>query len=93
MKLFTDEFNEKNISTIGIEIKTFDLNLDVYNKEGKTENKKFYISLIDTAGQERYKSITTTYFKGTDGIFLIYDITNRAILTILNHGLKVYKIV
>ena len=77
-KLSTDdELKEKNISTIGIEKKTFDLNLDVFNKEGKIENKKFCISLYDTAGQEKFRAITKNYYKGSDGIFLIYDITDK----------------
>ena len=30
----------------------------------------------DTAGQDKYKSITGLYFKGTHGAVLIYDITD-----------------
>ena len=78
-KLSTDdELKEKNITTIGIEKKTFDLNLDVSNKEGQTENKKFCISLYDTAGQEKFRAVTRNYYKGSDGIFLIYDITDKS---------------
>ena len=77
-KLSTDdELKEKNITTIGIEKKTFDLNFDVTNKEGQTENKNFCISLYDTAGQEKFRAITRNYYKGTDGILLIYDITDK----------------
>ena len=75
-KLSTGEFCEKNISTIGIEKKTFDLDITIDNK-GKSENKKFGISLFDTAGQEKFRAITYNYFKGTDGILLIYDISDR----------------
>uniref|UniRef100_A0A8B9J136 small monomeric GTPase n=1 Tax=Amazona collaria TaxID=241587 RepID=A0A8B9J136_9PSIT len=31
----------------------------------------------DTAGQERFKSITTAYFRGAVGIILVYDITDE----------------
>ena len=31
----------------------------------------------DTAGQERYRSITKSYYRDSDIIFIIYDITNR----------------
>lgn len=31
----------------------------------------------DTAGQEKFKSILTSYYKGTHGILLVYDITNK----------------
>lgn len=31
----------------------------------------------DTAGQERFNTITTSYYRGAMGIMLVYDITNR----------------
>ena len=40
------------------------------------EKKNFQITLFDTAGQERYRSITKTYFKDSQGIILIYSIIN-----------------
>ena len=39
-KLSTGEFYEKNISTIGVEKKTLELESNL-NKEGKPEKKKF----------------------------------------------------
>ena len=77
-KLSTGEFYEKNISTIGVEKKTFELNLDILNDEGKTEKKSFVIGLFDTAGQEKFRAITHNYYKGADGILLIYDIDDKS---------------
>ena len=77
-KLSTGEFYEKNISTIGVEKKTFELNLDMLNDEGKTEKKSFVISLFDTAGQEKFRAITHNYYKEADGILLIYDIDDKS---------------
>ena len=75
-KIATGEFYDKNISTIGIEKKSLELNIDI-QKDGKKEKKKFNISLFDTAGQEKFRSVTLNYYKGSDGIFLIYDITDK----------------
>lgn len=36
----------------------------------------FFISR-DTAGQERFHTITTSYYRGAMGIMLVYDITNE----------------
>ena len=76
-KITTDEFNKKNISTIGSDRRTLffkDIEIEL-NGIIKTQN--FNILLYDTAGQERYRAITKTYFKGSDVIILFYDITNR----------------
>ena len=75
-KIMTGSFSEKNISTIGMDKRTFTIDAEV-DEQGKKVTKSFNISLIDTAGEERYKSITKTYFKGADCILLIYDVTNK----------------
>lgn len=35
------------------------------------------LSLWDTAGQETYKSITRSYFRGASGALLVFDMTRR----------------
>ncbi|TKA68632.1 hypothetical protein B0A55_07370 [Friedmanniomyces simplex] len=42
------------------------------------QQKHMKLSLWDTAGQETYKSITRSYFRGASGALLVYDITRRA---------------
>ncbi|EAW07969.1 secretion related GTPase SrgD [Aspergillus clavatus NRRL 1] len=37
--------------------------------------RKMKLSLWDTAGQETYKSITRSYFRGASGALLVFDIT------------------
>ena len=69
-KLTTGEFSEKNISTIGVDKKTLSVQIPNVNKE-------IDISLVDTAGQERFRSIAKKYYQGCDGILLLYDITNK----------------
>ena len=31
----------------------------------------------DTAGQERFRTITSSYYRGAQGIILVYDVANR----------------
>jgi len=46
------------------------------NKTNKLQ-KHMKLSLWDTAGQETYKSITRSYFRGASGALLVFDITRR----------------
>ncbi|KAB8199045.1 Rab subfamily of small GTPase [Aspergillus parasiticus SU-1] len=43
--------------------------------------KKMKLSLWDTAGQETYKSITRSYFRGASGALLVFDITRPSTFT------------
>ena len=76
-KITTGQFNQKSISTIGMDRRTlfFDINI---NKPGEEEKKhNCEIQLWDTAGQERFRSITQTYYNSSQGLLFIYDITKK----------------
>ena len=75
-KIITGEFNKGIMSTIGMDQATLYSNLEI-KKNGKSEKLNFEILLVDTAGQEKFRSITKSYFKQADGILLFYDVTNR----------------
>ena len=68
LRFTEDYFNNAYIQTIGIDYQTKIITLN-----GKTYSVNFY----DTAGQERYKSISVNSIKWADGILLMYDITNK----------------
>jgi len=38
----------------------------------------FFLSYRDTAGQERFRTITSTYYRGTHGVIVVYDVTNAS---------------
>jgi small GTP-binding protein len=44
----------------------------------EADQRKMKLSLWDTAGQETYKSITRSYFRGASGALLVFDLTRRA---------------
>jgi len=46
-------------------------------KEAEIEQKHMKLSLWDTAGQETYKSVTRSYFRGASGALLVFDISRR----------------
>ena len=63
-----DEFSLNTKSTVGVELGI---------KFLKIKNINAKIQIWDTAGQERYRAITSSYFKGSNGCFIVYDITNE----------------
>ena len=62
-----NKFLKNHLATIGIDFKTKTLNIN---------NKEIKLKIWDTAGQERFRNITTQYYKGADGIVLVYDVTD-----------------
>ncbi|KAJ5937136.1 hypothetical protein N7454_004791 [Penicillium verhagenii] len=46
--------------------------------EPSSPQKRMKLSLWDTAGQETYKSITRSYFRGASGALLVFDISRRS---------------
>ena len=63
-----NEFSSSTISTIGIDCKA---------KIFTINSIKYKIIYYDTAGQERYLSISSKYIKSANGVILVYDITNQ----------------
>ena len=41
------------------------------------ESNVVKFQIWDTAGQERFRTITGTYYKGAQGIIIVYDITRK----------------
>ena len=35
------------------------------------------LQIWDTAGQERYKTITNSYYRGAEGVIIVFDLTNK----------------
>jgi Ras-related protein Rab-6A len=64
-----NKFNEEYKATISAELKTKILNV--------SQNVQASLNIWDTAGNERFKSITKQYFRDADGVILVYDIGRR----------------
>ena len=75
-KITSDVFSETKISSIGMDKSCILLDINI-NENNKMTQKSFNITLVDTAGQERFKYLIKSFYKGADCILLIYDITNK----------------
>ena len=89
-KLTTGIFMDKNVSTVGIDRRTITVDVDV-EENNKIVTKKIILNIIDTAGQERFKAITKTYYKGSDGAVLLYDITEKKSFEHINAWIESIK--
>ena len=63
-----DTFNNDLISTIGINYTCKDITL--------SNDKIVQLKLFDTAGQERYHSLTKSYYKNADAVLFVYAIND-----------------
>ena len=50
-----------------------------------SNNNKYNITFWDTMGQEKYRSITKTYIKGSNIVIFVYDITRKETFLELNY--------
>ena len=76
---FTDDtWSDSYVTTIGVDfkIKTLDV-----------EGKSVKLQIWDTAGQERFRNIISSYYRGAQGIMLVYDITDLESFQNLNSWL------
>ena len=68
VRYLKNEFESDSQSTIGVELNSKEYTLD-WNK--------IKVQIWDTAGQDKYRSMSSAYYKGAQGFILVYDITNR----------------
>jgi small GTP-binding protein len=61
-------FEEDFLSTIGVDFKVKEINLD---------GKRVKLQIWDSAGQERFRNITSSYYRNCSGIIIVYDVTRQ----------------
>ena len=82
LRFSEDKFDDNQFATIGIDFKT------KYIKMGDSSVK---VLIWDTAGQEKFQNIAKQYYKGANGVLLIYDISNRKSFERIDFWLKELK--
>jgi len=79
LRFADDAFTESYISTIGVDFRFRTLKID---------QKTVKLQIWDTAGQERFRTITSAYYRGADGIIMVFDVTNMESFDHVNDWLK-----
>ncbi|CAG9320086.1 unnamed protein product [Blepharisma stoltei] len=61
-------FKDNYLSTIGVDFKLTDVYID---------DSHVKLQIWDTAGQERFRTVINGYYRGSDGVIVVFDKTDR----------------
>ncbi len=67
-RFMDNKFNSKGAMTIGVDFGVKHVDID--------DNTKVKLQIWDTSGQEKFRSITRSYYRGSDGIIVVFDLSN-----------------
>ena len=82
MQFTQGKFIDKYVSTIGIDFRSKPI------KIGDTTVK---VTVIDTAGQEKYKGIVKSFYNKANGILLTFDLSNKDSFSRLDYWVEELK--
>ena len=67
LRMTENKFIDRSPPTIGVDFKS---------KLTKVSNMPIRVNIWDTAGQEKYRKLTRQYYRGANGILIIYDVNS-----------------
>ena len=67
-RLVKNEYDESSKSTVGANYSKYEIFLD---------NKKIILDIWDTAGQEKFRSMGRHFYKNSNIVVIVYDITKK----------------
>ena len=78
-RISKNKYEDTKDPTIGIKSET---------KIIKYKDKNYRIQLLDTAGQEKFKSIISGFYRLGKGFFVVFDLTNENSLNSVQNWIK-----
>jgi small GTP-binding protein len=78
-RFIDNKFFDSYISTIGI---------DFFKKKVKIGVNEIDLQIYDSAGQEKYKSISKQYYHNSEGILLVFDLTSQESFVALDEWIE-----
>ncbi|KAG5185922.1 ras family-domain-containing protein [Tribonema minus] len=80
LRFAQDQFSPEATKTVGMEFATREL--------AYYGGARLKAQIWDTAGQDRYSTLTQAYYRGAVGAMLVYDVTDRASFDAIKRWLK-----
>ena len=74
-------FNDSYASTIGV---------DFFMKSINIGEKPIKLQIWDTAGTEKFRSITTGYYRGADAAFVVFDLSSKTSFKAVSEWIENY---
>jgi small GTP-binding protein len=68
LRFADDMFESDCLSTIGVDFKVRELDL---------EGRRVKLQIWDSAGQERFRNITSSYYRNASAVIIVYDVTSQ----------------
>lgn len=68
LQFLEKKFKFDHDTTIGVEFGSKIINV---------KDKQIKLQIWDTAGQERFRTITSSFYRGSNGIIMVYDVSNQ----------------
>ena len=72
-----DKFSIETKATVGVEF---------FTKNIEINKSKIRAHIWDTAGQEKFRAITKSYYRGAKGALVVFDLTKRDSFTNSENG-------
>ena len=82
-RYITGIFDNNSLSTIGVEFSVKEITV----KDGTKINLK----LMDTGGQELYRSLSKSYFKNSDGVLFVFALNNEQSFTDISEWINYFN--
>ncbi|XP_053121142.1 sperm axonemal maintenance protein CFAP97D1 isoform X3 [Hemicordylus capensis] len=79
LRFTDDQFEPYRSPTIGVDFKV---------KKTVVGDLPVQLAIWDTAGQERFRTLTPSYYRGAQGVILVYDVTRRETFLGLENWLR-----
>ena len=77
---YTEEtFNSKLVNSIGVDFKM---------KKKEIDGKVIKVQIWDTAGHERFRAITYSYYRGANAIIIVFDLSDKKSFISITEWLK-----
>ena len=79
VRYIDNKYKDNYLTTIGI---------DTRIKKLEINNKSIHVKIIDTSGEERYRSMINKFYKDTDGFLIGLDLTDKYTLEQVNYWIS-----